>query len=89
MRKEQPIRVLSSECRNKRLQYYDWWKNFFDQPIKMIKQHMKILEKIDTGQRDDYTTGCFLDYTYFRDYYKMIAIDLSKQQAINFDPKAI
>ena len=50
---------------------------------------MKILEKIDTGQIDDYTSGCFLDYTYFRDYYKMIAIDLSKQQAINFDPKAI
>ena len=50
---------------------------------------MKILEKIDTGQRDDYTTGCLLDYTYFRDYQKMIAIDLSKQQAINFDPKAI
>ena len=50
---------------------------------------MKILEKIDTDQRDDYTTGCFLDYTYFRDYYKMIAIDLSKQQAVNFDPKAI
>ena len=50
---------------------------------------MKILEKIDTGQRDDYTTGCFLDYTYFRDYYKMITIDLSKQQAVNFDPKAI
>ena len=34
-------------------------------------------------------TGCLLDYTYFRDYYKMIAVDLSKQQALNFDPKAI
>ena len=31
------------------------------------------------GQGDDYTTGCLLDYSYFKDYYKMIAIDLSKQ----------
>ena len=50
---------------------------------------MKILGKNDTGQIDDHTTRCFLDYTYFRDYYKIIVIDLIKQQAINFGPKAI
>ena len=33
-----------------------------------------------TGQRDDYTTGCLLDYSYFKNHYKMVAIDLSKQQ---------
>ena len=38
---------------------------------------------------DDYTTGCLLDYTYFKKYYKMIAVDLSKQQALDADPKAI
>ena len=41
------------------------------------------------GQGDDYTTSCLLDYTYFKEYYKMIAIDLSKQQVLDADPKAI
>ena len=41
------------------------------------------------GQEDDYTTGCLLDYSYFKDHYKMIAIDLSKQQALDADPRAI
>ena len=41
------------------------------------------------GQRDDYTTGCLLDYNYFKKYYKMIAIDLSKQQELDSDPEAI
>ena len=48
------------------------------------------IRKIATGQGVDYTTGCLLDYPYFKDYYyKMIAIDLSKQQALDTDPKAI
>ena len=47
------------------------------------------IRKITNDQEDDYTTGCLLDYTYFRDIYKMIAIDLSKQQALDIDPKAI
>ena len=38
-------------------------------------------------QGDDYTTSCLLDYNYFNKYWKMIAIDLSKQQALNTDPK--
>ena len=40
------------------------------------------------GQGDYYTTGCLLDYTYFKDYYKMIVVDLSKQQALDADRKA-
>ena len=40
------------------------------------------IRKLATGQEDDYTTGCLLDYSYFKDHYKMIAIDLSKQQAM-------
>ena len=64
-------------------------KNFFDQPINnMIKTYENIRENT-TGQRDDYTTGCLLDYTCFKKYYKMIAIDLSKQQALHADRKAI
>ena len=46
---------------------------------------MKLLIKIATDQGDDYTTGCLLDYSYFKDYYKMIAVDLSKQQALDVD----
>ena len=45
--------------------------------------------KIATGQGDDYTTGCLLDYNYFNNYYEIIVINLSKQQAVNADPKTI
>ena len=64
-------------------------KNFFDQPVKIDKVTYENIRKIATGQGDDYTTGCLLDYTYFKKYYKMITIDLSKQQALDADPKAI
>ena len=64
-------------------------KNFFDQPVKNDKVIYENIRKITTGQGDDYTTGCLLDYTYFKKYYKMIAVDLSKQQALDADPKAI
>ena len=47
------------------------------------------IQSIAMGQGDDYKTGCLLDYNYFKKYYKMIAIDLSKQQALDTDPKAI
>ena len=47
------------------------------------------IRKIVTGQGDDYTTGCLLDYTYFKNYYKIFAKDLSKQQALDTDPKTI
>ena len=47
------------------------------------------IRKIATSLGDDYTTGCLLDYSYFKDHYKMIAIDLSKQQALDADPRAI
>ena len=64
-------------------------KNFFDQPVKNDKVTYENIRKIATGQGDDYTTGCLLDYSYFKDYYKMIAIDLSKQQVLDADPRAI
>ena len=38
---------------------------------------------------NDYTTGCLIDYNNFIKPYKMIAIDLSKQQGLDADPKAI
>ena len=44
---------------------------------------------LSNGQGDDYTTGCLPDYSYFEKQYKMIAIDLSKQKALDSDPKAM
>ena len=32
---------------------------------------------------DDYTTGCLLDFAYFQKNYKLIAVDLSKQKALD------
>ena len=64
-------------------------KTFLNQPIKNDRITYKNIRKIATGQEDDYTTGCLLDYTYFKNYYRMIAIDLSEQQALDADPKAI
>ena len=45
--------------------------------------------KTATGQGDDYTIGYLLDYLFFQKYFKLIAIDLSKQQKLDADPKAI
>ena len=63
-------------------------ENVFDQPIKNNKLTNEN-RKIATGQGDDYPTGCLLDYPYFKYSYKMIAVDLSKQQALDADPRAI
>ena len=64
-------------------------KNSFDQPVKSDMRRYDNVQKITTVQGDGYTTGCQLDYKYFPNYYKMIAIDLRKQQAFDVDPKAI
>ena len=62
-------------------------KNVFDQPVKNDKVTYENIRKNATGQGDDYTTGCLLDYIYFKNYCKMIVVDLSKKQAL--DAKAI
>ena len=45
--------------------------------------------KIAIGQEDDYATGCLLDYNYLKNHFKVIAIDLSKQEALDNDLEAI
>ena len=47
----------------------------FDQPIKNEKITYENIKKLATGRGVDYTTGCLLDYTYFKKFYKMIAKD--------------
>ena len=64
-------------------------KNFFDQPINTELKTYENVRKIASSIGDDYTTGCLLDYSYFKENYKLIAIDLSKQQALDADPRAI
>ena len=63
-------------------------KNFFDQPIKNNKVTYENIRKIAAVQGYDYTTSFLLDYSYFAETYKMIAVDLSKQQALDADPRA-
>ena len=62
-------------------------ENFFDQPVKDNKVTYENIRKIATGKGNDYATGCLLDYPYFKDSYKTIAVDLSKQQALDADPR--
>ena len=64
-------------------------QNFLDKPVKSDMRTYNNIRKISTGQGNDYTAGCLLDYPYFKDHYKMMAIDLSKQQALDADFKAI
>ena len=64
-------------------------KNFFDQLVKDDKVTYENIRKNATDQGGDYTTGCLLDYRYLKNYSKMTAVDLSKQQALDADPKAI
>ena len=59
-------------------------ENYFDQPIKDYKVKYENIRKTATGRGDDYTTGCLLDYPYFKYSYKMIAADPRVIQKINF-----
>ena len=64
-------------------------KDFFDQPVKNDIRTYDNIRKISTGQGDDCATSCLLDYNYFKEHYKMIKINLSKQQKLDSDPKEI
>ena len=64
-------------------------RNFFNQPVQNDLKIYDDIRKIATGQGDDYRTGCSLDFPCFKKYYKLLAIDLSKQQKLNADLKAI
>ena len=62
---------------------------FYDHPINdSIKQYDEV-RKVSTGQGDDYTTSCLLDFAYFLKNYRLIAADLSKQKALDADSRAI
>ena len=67
----------------------DGQKMINDQQVKNDLRTYDIIRKNTTGQGDDYTTGRLLGCPYFKEHYKIITTDLSKQQALHADPKAI
>ena len=62
-------------------------RNFFDQLVRNTLRTYDSIRKIELGQEDNY--NCLLDYNHFKDYYKMVVINLSKQQALNADANSI
>ena len=64
-------------------------RNFFDQPVNSMSKTYENMRKIAAGKGDDYTTRCLVDYPYFKENYKTIAIDLSRQNELDADPRAI
>ena len=64
-------------------------RNFYDQPINDLIKQCGDVRKGSTRYGDDYTTGSLLDYLYFKDNYRLIAVDLSKQKALDADATAI
>ena len=75
--------MFSSNFRNKRLQYYDWWTKHFVQPVKKELRIYDKIWKIATDQNYDNATGCLIDCNYLKNYYNMLAIDLCEQQTID------
>ena len=64
-------------------------RNFYDQAINGSFKQYDEIQKISIGQGNDYTTGCLLDFVYFKKKYRLIAADLSKQKALDADLRAI
>ena len=64
-------------------------RNFYDQPISDQIRKYDEVRRIATGKGDEYTTGCLLDYQYFKDNYQLIVVDLSKQKGLDAGPRAI
>ena len=64
-------------------------RKFYDQPINDITNQFDEVRKVLTWYGDDYTNGCLLDYAYFKDNCRLIAVDLSKQKALDAYPRAI
>ena len=64
-------------------------KNFYDEPILSDIKRNGEIRKLTNGQGEEYTTGCLLDYNYIKNHDRLIAVDLSRQNKLDADPKAI
>ena len=64
-------------------------RKLFDKPVKNDLRTYDNTRKITVGQGDNYTFGYLLDYPCFKEYDKLITIDINKQQKLDADPKAV
>ena len=64
-------------------------KNFYVQAIDSDIKPYEEIRKLTTGQGDDYTTGCLLDYAYMKSLYRLTGAYLSRQKELDPDSKAI
>ena len=64
-------------------------KNFYDQAIDSDLKWCEEIRNLTTGQGEDYTTRCLLDYEYIKNHDKLIAVNLSRQKKLVAAPKAI
>ena len=64
-------------------------KNFYDQLTDSDIKRCEEIRKLTTGQGEDHTTGCLLDYDYIKNHYRLITVDLSRQKELDADSKAI
>ena len=69
MQNEQDIQNICSKSGYKKLQCYDRWTKLFDHPVKNDMRRFSSIQKVATGQMDDYTTGCLIDYSRFKEIY--------------------
>ena len=65
------------------------WKIIYDQAIDSDIKRYEEIRKLETGQGEDYATGCLLVYEYIKNHYRLIAVNLSRQKDLDADPKAI
>ena len=64
-------------------------RSFYDQPISDEIRKYDELRKITTEKGDDHTTGCLLDYKYFKGHYLITACNLSPQKELDANPRSI
>ena len=64
-------------------------KIFYDEAINSEIKLYEEIKKLTTAQGEDYTSGCFLDYDFIKNHYRLIAVDLSRQRELDADSKAI
>ena len=64
-------------------------KNFYDQAIDSDIKGYEEIRKLTTGQGEDYTSRCLLDYDYIKNHYSVIAVDVSREKELDSYRKAI
>ena len=74
-----------SIIRNYNINGLKFYNQVIDSDLKIYEE----IRKLTTGQYEDSTTWCLLDYDHIKNHYKLIAVDLSRQKELDADPKGI